>query len=101
MYFKDDIEKDKYFREYADKKSYFSRKSSYYHKYLNDLFKFFIPGGSSVIEIGCGTGDTLNFIKPENGVGIEHNPYLVQKGKELYPHLTFINADIECGRLFE
>jgi SAM-dependent methyltransferase len=95
LYFKDDIEKDKYFREYADEKSYFSRKSSYYHKYLNNLFKFFIPEGSSVIEIGCGTGDTLNFIKPESGVGIEHNPYLVQKGKVKYDDLFFINSDIE------
>ena len=97
MYFKDDIEKDNYFRIYADNKNYFSRKSSYYHKYINNLLKYFIPEGSSVIEIGCGTGDTLNFVKPEPGVGVEHNPYLVQKGKELYPHLKFINADIESG----
>jgi SAM-dependent methyltransferase len=95
LYFKDDIEKDKYLREYADKKTYFSRKSSYYHKYLNNLIKFFIPEGSSVIEIGCGTGETLNSVKPNPGVGIDYNNYLIEKGREKYGDLFFINSDIE------
>ena len=95
MIFKNDIEKDIYFRKYAEDKFRFSKKSKYYHNRLNELIKANIDEGFSVIEIGCGTGDTLNFIRSGKLTGIEHNKYLIAKGKELYPEIEFINKDIE------
>jgi SAM-dependent methyltransferase len=101
LQFKNDIEKNKYYREYADNKFRFNKKSRYYHKYLNILIKEFTGNASSVIEIGCGTGETLNYINPKTGFGIEHNKYLIEKGRELYPRLQFINADIESDNSLE
>jgi len=41
------------------------RWSSYYHRRLNTTYRFIIPQGSTVLEVGCGRGDLLAFLKPE------------------------------------
>jgi len=93
--FKNDIEKDTYFKDYAEKKIYWRKRNWYYHESITNQLKFFIPENSSVIEIGCGAGDTLHKLKPNPGVGIDKNKYLLEEGKGKYPELTFLLSDIE------
>src|SRR5919201_4545589 len=42
-----------------------------YHTLLEQLFRFQVPEGSSVLEIGSGSGDLLAALKPAHGVGID------------------------------
>lgn len=65
----------------------------FYHRLLQNYYAFFVPPGVKVLEVGCGFGDLLNAVRPERGVGIDFSPAIIQKAKELHPHLQFHTAD--------
>ena len=92
---KNEIDRDTTSKEYAEKKIYWRKRNWYYHESITNQLKFFIPDGSSIIEIGCGMGDTLSSLNPNPGVGIDKNKFLLEKGKEKYPRIRFILSDIE------
>jgi SAM-dependent methyltransferase len=54
-----------------------------------------VPEGLSVLELGCGTGDLLNALKPKKGVGIDFSPEMLKIAREKYPELEFREADAE------
>ena len=60
-----------YFEHLASKRDKWKKKNRFYHKTLQKHFSFIIPEGSRVLELGCGTGDLLNSVKPSLGVGID------------------------------
>lgn len=79
--------------------------SSYYHRRLNKTYRFIIPPGSTVLEVGCGRGDLLAFMQPSVGVGIDFSEAMITAAKELHPECSFICADAhalpDLGRQFE
>jgi hypothetical protein len=52
--------------------------------------------GSSIIEIGCATGDTLASLNPGRGVGIDISPGMIEIAKRKHPHLEFRVDDFEA-----
>ena len=54
-----------------------------------------VPEGLSILELGCGTGDLLNALRPKRGVGIDFSPEMVRIAREQYPDLEFRTSDIE------
>jgi len=82
-------------KEYADKKTYWRRRNRYYHNSITEFIKFVVPAGTSVLEIGCGTGETLSVLNSEKISGIEINKYLTEEGAKKLPGIEFITADIE------
>ncbi len=77
------------------------RKNKYYYEDLYKFFRFNIPEGSSVLEIGCGTGDLLNNVKPSRGVGIDISSEMIRIAREKHSHIEFIEMDAECLSLDE
>lgn len=92
-------DKKKKVMEYMDglaaNRDRYIKKNRYYYDDLASFFKFHIPEGSSVLEIGCGTGDILNSINPVKGVGIDISSEMVNIAKKKYNHLTFLHMDAE------
>ncbi|MBM3707416.1 MAG: glycosyltransferase [Actinobacteria bacterium] len=84
-----------FFNSIAKDRDHWKKKNRYYYKKITQLLKFIIPEGSSVLEIGCGTGDLLNDLKPGMGVGIDFSINMINIAKEKYPGLTFIEMDAE------
>ncbi len=74
----------------ADKRQGFS---GYYHHRLQKVLQFVIPSGQSVIEIGCSYGDLLAALKPSYGVGVDFSAEIIERAKNRYPNLHFIQAD--------
>lgn len=74
---------------------HWKRKNRYYHRSLERILRFHVPAGSSVLEIGCGTGDLLNSLAPKRGVGIDISPKTVDIARSRYPDLTFLEGDAE------
>lgn len=48
-----------------------------------------------MLEIGCGTGDTLASLQPSVGVGVDFSPAMVAQAREAHPHLEFHIGDAE------
>jgi ubiquinone/menaquinone biosynthesis C-methylase UbiE len=79
-------------------------KSAYYYRLLAGIYRERIPEGSSVLEIGCGTGTLLDALRPARGVGIDISPRMVEIAASKFPGLSFLAADAESfdlGETFE
>lgn len=75
-----------------------------YHHYYEDIaafYRFIIPEGSSVLEIGCGTGQLLDGIHPRRGVGIDISPQMIALARKQFPHYDFYVMDAEQFTLDE
>ena len=66
-----------------------------YNKLIQRYFRFFIPEGARVLEIGCGIGDLLAAVNPAYGVGIDFSPTMIQLATSRHPEHTFIEANAE------
>lgn len=65
----------------------------YYRERLIEIYRFLIPPGMKVLELGCGQGDLLAALKPSYGVGIDLSKKVVEKARAKYPQLVFQDAD--------
>jgi ubiquinone/menaquinone biosynthesis C-methylase UbiE len=65
----------------------------YYRKWLARVYRFCIPEGARVIEIGCARGDLLASLKPAEGVGVDFSEGMLASARERYPDLRFMLAD--------
>ncbi len=111
------MKSQRFFLESDDYKSYrsnhwdqldYSKLSTlgrYYHSRLAYIYKQMIPTGSRVIELGCGTGDLLDHLKPAVGVGIDFSVKAIEIARQKYPSLTFyvddVHAIIPSGEVFD
>ncbi|MDR1584279.1 MAG: glycosyltransferase, partial [Prevotellaceae bacterium] len=84
-----------FYRGTAEKREWWNKRNSFYHTMLERYFSFIIPKGKRVIEIGCGSGNLLNAVRPAYGLGIDFAPEVVEIARAKYPHLRFEVDDIE------
>lgn len=94
-------EKIKYFDSIAGEREKWRKKADYYHRELERYLRYLIPSGSSVLEIGCGTGETLDALNPARGLGIDISPKMIEVANQNYPHLQFEVGDFEDLQLEE
>ena len=73
----------------------FRRKNCYYYALLDKQYRYFIPEGKRVLEIGCSTGDLLAALKPSYGVGVEISSKMVEMARQKYPSLHFYTGAIQ------
>jgi len=88
-------EKIKFFDSIAKDRESWRQKGAYYHKELEKYLRFLIPRNSSVIEIGCGIGETLAALEPANGLGVDISPRMIEIARGKFPHLRFQVGDVE------
>jgi len=84
-----------YFNKIASERDKWKRRNKYYHRDIEKLLNFLVPEDSSVLEIGCGTGDILNCLKSEKKIGIDISPQMVAVAKKKYPGLEIEVMDVE------
>ncbi len=68
--------------------------SAEYHRQVTKIYKFLIPPGQRVLEIGCGRGDLLAALQPKEGLGVDFSPEMLDRARQRYPDLHFILADV-------
>jgi len=73
----------------------FRRKNRYYYAQLNKQYRYFIPEGKKILEVGCGTGDLLAALAPSYGVGIDISPKMTGLAQGKYPSLHFHTGSIQ------
>lgn len=74
---------------------YWHKKNYYYYRSIDSIYRFLIPKGQRVLEIGSGTGSLLNAVKPSYGMGIEIVAEISEAAQDRFPHLYWKTADIE------
>lgn len=76
----------------------------YYQRRLLRVYRFLVPPGSRVLELGCGFGDLLAGLRPGQGVGVDLSPAMIAEAQARHPGLDFVCADaagLELGRAFD
>ncbi|WP_245259216.1 glycosyltransferase [Afipia clevelandensis] len=81
--------------QYAASRSGWREKASFFHREDERYLRFLIPEGVRVLEIGCGTGDTLAALSPSHGVGVDFSPGMIEQARRLHPDFTFHVGDAE------
>lgn len=65
----------------------------FYQRQLVHHYRFLIPPGQRVLEVGCGLGDLLAAVQPAYGVGVDFSAEMLQRAAQRHPDLHFIQAD--------
>lgn len=78
---------------FAENIERWNRFRSGYQRRLAKVYRFLIPEGASVLELGCGTGDLLAALKPSIGVGVDISEAMIRRARAAHPELQFRAAD--------
>ena len=73
--------------------------SRYYHRRLVDVYRFLVPPGQSMLELGCGQGDLLAALEPLSGVGVDFSAEMIARARARHPSLEFVHADVHDLRV--
>lgn len=73
----------------------------YYRRRLAEIYRFLIPPGMRVLEIGCGQGDLLAAVHPARGVGIDLSPRMVERAQKRHSECRYLAADAHTFDLGE
>lgn len=84
-----------YFDKVAAERDIWRHRSAYYHNDIKNVLGFLIPAESSVLEIGCATGDILASLKPSKGTGVDISGAMIDIAKKKFPDLDFREMDAE------
>jgi SAM-dependent methyltransferase len=78
-----------FFDDFAADEQRWRRRNRTYHRLIEQVFRFQIPPGARVLEIGSGSGDLLAALEPSTGVGVDVSPGMVALARSRHPHLRF------------
>jgi len=85
----------------AQQRDSFRRRNNYYYEVLFNEYRYLIPAGKRVLEVGCSTGDLLNAVQPGYGVGVDLSPATIAVARTKYPQLKFEVGDLSAVAQWE
>jgi len=85
----------------AENRDKWIARNSYFYNDDYNYMNFLVNDGQRVLELGCGTGQLLNALKPSYGVGVDLSANMVDIAQKNYPNLEFIQGDIENPELIK
>src|SRR5687767_9534749 len=75
---------EKHFDKIAGDYDFYKKNSSFYYDNLKKLLSSLIPKSKKVFEVGCGTGDLLDYLKPKFGYGFDISSEMIQRANSKY-----------------
>ncbi len=79
----------------APRRQAWRNRNRYYYEDQERYFRFLVPAGHSILELGCASGDLLHALRPKRGVGIDFSGEMIKAARTRYPDLEFRQADVE------
>lgn len=64
-----------------------------YHRRLEAVYRWLIPPGRRVLEVGCGFGDLLAALSPSEGVGVDFSRAMIVGARKRHSRIAFVEAD--------
>ena len=74
----------KHFDKVAKNYDFYKKKNAFYYENLKKLLGGLIPQKSTVLEIGCGTGELLASLNPKVGYGFDISDKMIELAKSKY-----------------
>jgi SAM-dependent methyltransferase len=93
-----------YFNQAAATRIHYRKRRSYYWDSITDYCNFFIDDQSSILEIGCGTGELLNRFPSQDKTGIDFSERMIEEARKQFPSIRFICSpaeNIQTDRKFD
>jgi ubiquinone/menaquinone biosynthesis C-methylase UbiE len=92
---------ERHFDDVAPEYDRWKAKAHRYYDALKASLREIVPPGSHVLEVGCATGDILDALAPEAGVGLDISAGMIERAKRKHPRLRFLVHDLMDGPLDE
>lgn len=80
-----------HFEKLAPKFSKYRKRYKYFWRNIIKYCNYYIQDEDTVIEIGCGNGDSLSEMKGKEKTGIDFSPKMIEMAKEHHPDIDFHN----------
>ena len=77
----------RHFEQIAPGYDRWKQKARYYYDAVKASVAEVVPSRSRVLEVGCGTGDILASLQPEDGVGIDLSRAMVEAATRKHPEI--------------
>jgi SAM-dependent methyltransferase len=74
-------------------------KAHRYYAALKESLREIVPPRSRVLEVGCATGDILASLDPDEGLGLDISPAMIELAARKHPALRFRVHDLMQGPL--
>ena len=71
------------------------RSSNYYHRRLAEIYRFLIPPGQRILELGCAEGDLIASLEPSTGIGVDFSPEMIARARTRHPEIELILQDVQ------
>jgi len=72
-----------------------------YQRRLAEVYRFAVPPGLKILELGCGPGELLAALHPSLGVGVDLSFGMLRRAKARHPELHFVQGDAQTLRLHQ
>ena len=88
---------EQYFNVIAPQYDDLKAKNAYYFSEVLRLIRNEVPARSSILEVGCGTGNLISALQPSTGVGLDISPRMIAiaKHKNMNKTISFITSTPE------
>jgi len=84
----------KHYDALASQRDAFRSKNPYYYERLHAEYRYLIPQGKKVMEVGCGTGELLNALEPCFGVGVDVSKEMIRVAEGKFAQLRFYAGEV-------
>jgi SAM-dependent methyltransferase len=88
-------ERAQYWDEFAASIDKWERSRHAFRERLSEVYRFLVPGGKRVLDLGCANGDLLASLKPSYGVGVDFSEGMIALARGRHPDLRFVQQDAE------
>jgi len=78
-----------FFEDFASTYKKYRRRHNYYWSDIVRYNNFYISNDQTVLEIGCGTGETLSRLKGKKRTGIDFSPAMIAEAKKNHSDIEF------------
>ncbi len=85
---------------FAPERDAWLSRSAFFHHGDYAYFRFLVPPGLRVLDLGCGIGDLLAVLRPARGVGIDFSKRATQCARAAHLQFGFHVGDIENPQTF-
>ncbi len=82
-----------HWNQVAQKRDHWRGWGRWYHRRLNNIYKFLVNPGQRILEIGCGMGSLISQLKPSHGVGVDFSPEMIERAKQRHPEIEYHQLD--------